>query len=120
MVLQPTWLSGKLKNMSRGIDSGPALASRTVGREKFVLRITAWAPAILATAALGVFAPTALGAAALGSNGCKGNSVATENHDSAFESPSGNPNASTGPGVVLGGLFPGSVRSAIEEVRSSC
>ncbi|HEX6506025.1 MAG TPA: hypothetical protein VF221_00180, partial [Chloroflexota bacterium] len=39
-----------------------------------------------------------------GSPSCAGTTVATENHSSGYQSRSGNPHASTGPGAVLGSV----------------
>jgi hypothetical protein len=82
-----------------------------------MLRIKRCGSAILAIAALGIFVPNALGAAAPGSNGCNGNIVATFNHNSGSFGASGNPNSSAGPGYFEGGASPGSVSGAVQGAR---
>jgi hypothetical protein len=84
-----------------------------------MVRIKPWAPLLLSAAALGVSAPSALGANP-NSNGCNGNIVARNNHVSGIRGASGNPKASAGPGFFKGGDFPGSVPAAIAGKRSAC
>ena len=75
------------------------------------------ASAFLSAAALAsVLTPVALGEAAPGSNGCKGNTVALFNHNSV--GASGNPNASAGPGYFLASGGPGAVAAAVHDAQS--
>jgi hypothetical protein len=84
-------------------------------------RIKRFAPAVLAAAALGsIFSPAALGQAAPGSNGCKGNIVADTNHVSGIGGASGNPHSSAGPGYFLASGGPGAVAAAVHGVQSFC
>ena len=54
------------------------------------------------------------------SPGCLGQVVAMENHVSVLQSPSGNPNASSGPGRIAEPNSPQKVSARVHEVQSAC